>query len=393
MVNILRLSAVLLLWVVSAHAITGDAENVHPGEYDNVVSLTYNGKHFCTGTLISPGVVLSAAHCFNMIPIKSRKPVVDNVQIKFSGGNSVGIVDFKTHSDFFMPFGAHAGNAEAELTLVENMLGQISRGEFNQAYHGDVALVYLNKCVTDVRPVYLRFRKPGDAELTCEHGTAVGYGNIHFGGNWRGTIKAPEIVSVARKATVRIHSAEACEQLLSFYLIKHMSENKRLATVFKLFPKMKQRVEKYIRKEVTKAHQLKGRPVVCNVPTTNKLQSTAVGDSGGPIFVDGVQVGVCSQAGGFLARGKGYLTYHTRVDRYLDWIEKYAVDKCESSASASRRLRGRGLFSLSTIGKNIENFQSTIVKNIVNNSDKKVSKAIQFLNDFDKCPVSGTSFQ
>ena len=74
MVNILRLSAVLLLWVVSAHAITGDAENVHPGEYDNVVSLTYNGKHFCTGTLISPGVVLSAAHCFNMgKKIKSTK--------------------------------------------------------------------------------------------------------------------------------------------------------------------------------------------------------------------------------------------------------------------------------------------------------------------------------
>ena len=389
MVNILRLSAVLLLWVVSAHAITGDAENVHPGEYDNVVSLTYNGKHFCTGTLISPGVVLSAAHCFNMgKKIKSTKAVVNNVQIKFSGGNSVGIVDFKTHSDFFMPFGALAGNAEAGLTLGKNLFGQILRGEFGQAYLGDVALVYLNKCVTDVRPVYLRFRKPGDAELTCEHGTAVGYGNIHFGGNWRGTIKAPEIVSVARKATVRIHSAEACEQLLSFYLIKHVSENKRLATVFKLFPKMKQRVEKYIRKEVTKAHQLKGRPVVCNVPTTNKLQTTAVGDSGGPIFVDGVQVGVSSQSGGlsfssYGGYGEGYLSYHTRVDGYLEWIEKYAVERCESMASASRRLRGRGLFSL----------PPKLGENIWNNSDKKVRKAIQLLNDFDKCPVSGTSFQ
>lgn len=389
MVNILRLSAVLLLWVVSAHAITGDAENVHPGEYDNVVSLTYNGKHFCTGTLISPGIVLSAAHCFNINPkVKSKKTSVDNVQIKFPGGNSVGIVDFKTHSDFLIPFGAFAGNAEAEKLANENSYRKFLRGEMNQVYHGDLALVYLNKCVTDVRPVHLRFRKPGDAELTCEHGTAVGYGNIHFDGKWRGPTKALEAVSVARKSTVRIHSAEACEQLLSFYLIKRMSENKHSATVFKLFPKLKLRIEKFIRKEVTKAHQLKGRPVVCNAPTTNKLQSTSKGDSGGPIFVDGVQVGVCSQAGGFIVSsyggyGEGYLSYHTRVDRYLEWIEKYAVERCESTASASRRLRGRGLFSL----------PPKLAKNIWNNSDKKVSKAIQFLNDFDKCPVSGTSFQ
>ena len=64
-------------------------------------------------------------------------------------------------------------------------------------------------------------------------------------------------------------------------------------------------------------------------------------------------------------------------------IEKYAVERCESTASASRRLRGRGLFSL----------PPKLAKNIWNNSDKKVRKAIQFLNDFDKCPVSGTSFQ
>jgi hypothetical protein len=389
MVNILRLSAVLLLWVVSAHAIIGDAENVHPGEYDNVVSLTYNGKHFCTGTLISPGVVLSAAHCFNMNPkIKSKKKLVDNVQIKFPGGNSVGVVDFKTHSDFFIPFGAFAGNAEAKKLANENIYRKFLKGEMNQVYHGDLALVYLNKCVTDVRPVHLRFRKPGDAELTCEHGTAVGYGNIHFDGKWRGPTKALETVSVARKATVRIHSAEACEQLLSFYLIKRMSESKHLATVFKLFPKLKLRVEKFIREEVTKAHQLKGRPVVCNAPTTNKLQSTSKGDSGGPIFVDGVQVGVSSQSGGlsfssYGGYGEGYLSYHTRVDGYLEWIEKYAVERCESMASASRRLRGRGLFSL----------PPKLGENIWNNSDKKVRKAIQLLNDFDKCPVSGTSFQ
>ena len=387
MVNILRLSAVLLLWAVSAHAITGDAENVHPGEYNNVVSITDNGDTFCTGTLISPGVVLSAAHCFNMLPVEKKK-LVDNVQIKFPGGNSVGVVDFKTHSDFFIPFGAFAGNAEAKKLANENIYRKFLKGEMNQFYHGDLALVYLNKCVTDVRPVHLRFRKPGDAELTCEHGTAVGYGNIHFDGKWRGPTKALETVSVARKATVRIHSAEACEQLLSFYLIKRMSESKHLATVFKLFPKLKLRVEKFIREEVTKAHQLKGRPVVCNAPTTNKLQSTSKGDSGGPIFVDGVQVGVSSQSGGlsfssYGGYGEGYLSYHTRIDGYLEWIEKYAVERCESMASASRRLRGRGLFSL----------PPKLGENIWNNSDKKVRKAIQLLNDFDKCPVSGTSFQ
>jgi hypothetical protein len=388
MVNILRLSAVLLLWAVSAHAITGDAENVHPGEYNNVVSITDNGDTFCTGTLISPGVVLSAAHCFNMLPVEKKK-LVDNVQIKFPGGNSVGIVDFKTHSEFSVPFGAFAGNAEAQKLYTENTLQNCAKGQCGQQFEGDLSLVYLNKCVTDVRPVQLRFPKPGDAELTCEHGTVVGYGNIHFNGKWRGPNKAPETVPVARKATVRIHSEEACEQLLPFYMIKRISENKHFATVFKLFPKMKKRVNKYIRKEVVKFHRLKGRPLVCSAPTTMKLQSIGRGDSGGPIFVDGVQVGVASEIGGFTINrngyGVGYLAYHTRVERYLDWIEEYADDKCESPASASRRLRGRGSDS------SVEPVEK-IYHNFINNSDKKVSKAIRFLNEFDKCPMSGTSF-
>ena len=63
----------------------------------------------------------------------------------------------------------------------------------------DLALFYLNKCTTDVRPVQLRFRRPGDAELVCQDATVVGHGNMMSGIKWRKNISAPKTARIARK--------------------------------------------------------------------------------------------------------------------------------------------------------------------------------------------------
>jgi hypothetical protein len=388
MVNLLRCSILLLLAVsvcARRRLISGDAEKVRAGEYDNVVSLTTSGVRFCSGTLISPGVVLSAAHCF----MKMKK----SVQVVLPGGKTVGVADVKVHHDFKLPPGALAELIEydkkinSDLTklltlplpsklkeLMKKLFKVVLNGEILQLYHGDLALVYLNQCVTNVRPVQLPFHKQGGKDLTCKHGIQVGYGNINFEGMWRGGIQPGETVPIARKTTVRIHSPEACEQLLPFYVFERI-ENERLLAFMP--PAVKKIVKKILWDLIIKTHQLKRRPVVCSVPTTKKLQLAGRGDSGGPIFVDGVQVGVLSSSGGGFFTGEGYTLYHTRIDRYLHWIKKYAVDECESFESPRRSLK-----SLPHV------FQNEIYKH----SDEKVFKSIRFLSEFDQCPSSGTFF-
>ena len=136
-------------------------------------------------------------------------------------------------------------------------------------------------------------------------------------------------------------------------------------------------------------HPIIGESIICSAAKTKQLQLTSRGDSGGPMFVNGVQVGVLSEAGGFMYSGDGHVSYHVRVDGYIEWIEKHATDKCESSFSYGQRLRKhpkqRRLRGMDKVTYLVQN-------NVLNLTDAKVFKALQYMIDFDRCPASDTSY-
>ena len=87
------------------------------------------------------------------------------------------------------------------------------------------------------------------------------------------------------------------------------------------------------------------KPLICVAPTTEKLQMLNRGDSGGPLFLRNVQVGVVSSLGGQFGIAAGVLGYYTKVSHYIDWIaEHIETDECDvqpkrRSLRRSRRLK------------------------------------------------------
>ena len=372
--NIQRFTLLTLaLFVVSSTAISGNADDVPPGEHSNVVRLTVGTQHLCTGTLISPGIVLAASHCFYAVNFQLHK--LPTFKVHFSDGTTSGIVNYRVNDDHL-----YRENIIQHLfdgTHIKDYVRNIARGESTAIYRGDIALVYLNKCITHIEPVRLPTRA-GDDHV-CQVGDIVGYGNINSQATWN-TGSTKEVPSdVARKARVLIHSGHACEKVPVLLIMARLARDKLYARALKLFPGLKQKVYRYVKRTVRKLQTLQGKPVLCNVPTDKSLAHVGGGDSGGPLFVDGVQVGVVSAAGGLAGDGAGFVAFHTRVDFYLDWIEKYAIDECSHHASSSRRLRR--VRSSRRLRKFIEFNQKTLLQM----NDETVFGVMRSMKRFDQC--------
>ncbi|KAJ8972757.1 hypothetical protein NQ314_000049 [Rhamnusium bicolor] len=74
------------------------------------------------------------------------------------------------------------------------------------------------------------------------------------------------------------------------------------------------------------------------------IVGACTGDSGGPLLVNGVQVGIVSF--GFQVCTLGLPTIYTRVSEFSDWIEENAVDGSSSYEHLYYSLIVSGVISL-----------------------------------------------
>merc|ERR1711871_180540 len=422
--QLLRLLLVVAAALPVVAAVSGDAPFVKVGEYPSVGQLSTG----CTGTLISPGVFLTAQHCLLNKPDSAL--IMEGLHVQFPKQNpsevlgksplgpKIRVTKIIRSRDYF-PF--HQYKFMEELTKLNNLfkrselsseacecmeqwtykgtkyygcdarqpkcvtkgvclgkpfkdcgkgkklsfgstilhlkaiLRNIVRGEFMTIFRGDIALLFLDQCVVDRAPVQLDASKRNADDLTCEIPTGVGYGNINSAGVWGTKLGGGTgdlgMNKVARTYEPRILSPETCSYgktwiLKNYAMKKYFSDPTARLYRLKYFAmKIIDTQYKYYTKKY--AHNVVGddKPLICAAATTEKLQMLNRGDSGGPLFLRNVQVGVVSSLGGEGGIAGGVLGYYTKVSHYVDWItEHIETDECDvqpkrRSLRRSRRLK------------------------------------------------------
>ena len=428
-------ACVFLSTSFSAEAFSGNARVVQAGEHPSVVKVGDG----CSGTLISPGVVLTAQHCIQALSDEAVKKLVKIMLPPLSPGGkrrAVGISRIERHESFFfngkrdvdkdwqelqkalaslvnpksnpcqckqewtynddvyrgcdarapdseqlwcMTDGVCEGKSFAFCDSNENRfslkslfssrggaIGRISRtakylkkwfrstirGQHGVNFVGDVALLFLDECIVDRTPV--QFASHPSEGQTCDIATGVGYGNLNSGGVWGTPLQGGTgdlgYQDTARTANMRIVSGRTCSYgatgvRVNFMLKKYFSDPK--VWYYGLKKLMLRMLHWEWRLLSSRLHNVERGPIVCTTPISERMQMFNRGDSGGPLFINGVQIGVTSEHGG-LGLAAGFLGYYAKVSAYAGWISNYlAEDECPRVPKRSLETPRRSLAVLS----------------------------------------------
>ena len=252
-----------------------DGRDVDDGEFPQVAYVSDATGAFCTGTLVAPSSVLTAAHCLHPEPDVVTEP--DDLQVvvgtdtreereqatRDEGLRGVAAVD--THPDY----DGHAGSGAV--------------GDFV----ADLALLELDEPIDGITPATVAAEPPDGGE----EGTVVGWGLT-------GPENTDGLPDRLQAATVTIRSPEACAELFDGV---HDFEDD--------------------------SGGYDPEVMLCAGEPDHHGPETCQGDSGGPLFATGSSeiLGVTSFGSGGRCDGTGVGGY-TLGAAYADWVFVNSAD-------------------------------------------------------------------
>jgi len=251
-----------------------DAE---PSEFPWLASIQYNGEHVCGGSLIAPSVVLSAGHCLDGL-----------------GPDAPLTVQFRPY-DLSNP---------SEETITVGVQGfEIHREYFEPLVYRDVALIYLDRPVTEFEPIAI-VAEDDPTSLTVPGTQAIvaGWGATSSGGAGSDVLQKVNVPVVPDELAADVYGPD------------------------------------FVPESMLPAGGVSG-------------QDACQGDSGGPLFVNTgsdeepsyVQIGVVSFGEG--CGDEGVPGIYTRLSTTSDWIAETS-DTLSSIGYAGGAIRNYGALTI-----------------------------------------------
>jgi hypothetical protein len=297
-------------------------------------------RHICTGSLIAPDIVLTAAHCIEDVTVETMVVVFNTANYLMANSTMVSVSGFSQPGFTYEGFAAR----------------------------NDIALLFLSSCVNFTHLINVNPTEDGKNDSTCTDVEITAFGKSE---RIPSDLYVPDGEMRNLHDGQYIHSHEVCKTAFSEYILSIKFGRKYIS----------ESTKSLISESIPESVGCYGGEITARVEGY-----TCDGDSGSPVFskATGELIGITS----FTSEVCGTLpNYFTRVSHFVDWIQAEVAARAIKCDQGSVHLSKKSSSHLSNTFEKIQPLLTTLSHSI----EGECSGPFNILNSLLSTPILQTS--